>query len=100
LAEVRAGKIDIVLVYKVDRLTRSLTDFAKVIELFDAHGVSRHRDPTRRGSFRLRGLRTCERPTAWLRSQSYANLSQLRPVNLWKQGIFDGLGVAEQVIRL
>src|SRR5262245_9451954 len=38
--------------------------------------------------------------TAWLRSQSYANLSQLRPVNLWKQGIFDGLGVAEQVIRL
>jgi site-specific DNA recombinase len=40
LAEVRAGKIDIVLVYKVDRLTRSLTDFAKLIELFDAHGVS------------------------------------------------------------
>src|SRR5262249_8016306 len=40
-----------------------------------------------------------ERPTAWLRSQSYANLSRLRPVNLWKQGIFDGLGVAEQVIR-
>src|SRR5262249_3691936 len=39
-AEVRAGKIDIVLVYKVDRLTRSLTDFAKLIELFDAHGVS------------------------------------------------------------
>src|SRR5256712_2589480 len=40
LAEVRAGKIDIVLVYKVDRLTRSLADFAKLIELFDAHGVS------------------------------------------------------------
>src|SRR5262249_60967330 len=31
---------DIVLVYKVDRLTRSLADFAKLIELFDAHGVS------------------------------------------------------------
>src|SRR6266550_4248060 len=40
LAEVRAGKIDVVLVYKVDRLTRSLADFAKLIELFDAHGVS------------------------------------------------------------
>jgi site-specific DNA recombinase len=40
LADVRAGKIDIVLVYKVDRLTRSLTDFAKLIELFDVHGVS------------------------------------------------------------
>ncbi len=40
LADVRAGKIDIVLVYKVDRLTRSLADFAKLIELFDVHGVS------------------------------------------------------------
>src|SRR5437870_8469609 len=40
LAAVRAGKIDIVLIYKVDRLTRSLADFAKLSELFDAHGVS------------------------------------------------------------
>jgi DNA invertase Pin-like site-specific DNA recombinase len=40
LVDVRAGKIDIVLVYKVDRLTRSLADFAKLIELFDAHNVS------------------------------------------------------------
>ena len=40
LADVRVGKIDIVLVYKVDRLTRSLADFAKLVELFDAHGVS------------------------------------------------------------
>jgi site-specific DNA recombinase len=40
LADVRAGTIDIVLVYKVDRLTRSLADFAKLIELFDAHNVS------------------------------------------------------------
>src|SRR2546426_841293 len=40
LADVRASKIDIVLVYKVDRLTRSLANFAKLIELFDAHGVS------------------------------------------------------------
>jgi DNA invertase Pin-like site-specific DNA recombinase len=36
LADVRSRTIDIVLVYKVDRLTRSLADFAKLIELFDA----------------------------------------------------------------
>jgi DNA invertase Pin-like site-specific DNA recombinase len=40
LAHVRLGKIDVVLVYKVDRLTRSLADFAKLIELFGAHGIS------------------------------------------------------------
>ena len=40
MADVRASQIDIVLVYKVDRLTLSLADFAKLIELFDAHGVS------------------------------------------------------------
>src|SRR5438034_1493528 len=40
LADVRAGKITIVVVYKVDRLTRSLADFAKLVELFDQYGVS------------------------------------------------------------
>ena len=40
LADVRARKIDVVVVYKVDRLTRSLADFAKLVELFEAHGVS------------------------------------------------------------
>ena len=40
LDEIRARRIDIVVVYKVDRLTRSLADFAKLVELFDAHGVS------------------------------------------------------------
>jgi len=34
------GPIHIIVVYKVDRLTRSLADFAKLVELFDAHGVS------------------------------------------------------------
>src|SRR5208337_3761722 len=33
-------RIDAVVVYKVDRLTRSLSDFAKIVEVFDAHGVS------------------------------------------------------------
>ena len=37
---VRASKVDVVVVYKVDRLTRSLGDFAKLVELFDAHNVS------------------------------------------------------------
>lgn len=40
LDDVRGGKIDIILVYKVDRLTRSLADFAKLVELFDQHKVS------------------------------------------------------------
>ena len=40
LIEVTAGKIDIIVVYKVDRLTRSLADFAKLVELFDQRAVS------------------------------------------------------------
>jgi site-specific DNA recombinase len=40
LDDIRTRKIDVVVVYKVDRLTRSLADFAKLVELFDAHGVS------------------------------------------------------------
>jgi site-specific DNA recombinase len=40
LADVRAGKVHIVVVYKVDRLTRSLSDFAKLIEVFEKHEVS------------------------------------------------------------
>ncbi|MDX2266454.1 MAG: recombinase family protein [Hyphomicrobiales bacterium] len=40
LAEVKAKRIGAVVVYKVDRLTRSLADFAKIVEIFDAHGVS------------------------------------------------------------
>ena len=40
LEDIRARKIDVIVVYKVDRLTRSLADFAKLVELFDAHRVS------------------------------------------------------------
>jgi site-specific DNA recombinase len=40
LVDVQARRIDVVVVYKVDRLTRSLADFAKLVETFDAHGVS------------------------------------------------------------
>jgi DNA invertase Pin-like site-specific DNA recombinase len=40
LDDIRARKVDVIVVYKVDRLTRSLADFAKLVELFDAQGVS------------------------------------------------------------
>ncbi|MBU1700157.1 MAG: recombinase family protein [Candidatus Eisenbacteria bacterium] len=40
LADVEAGKIDCVVVYKVDRLSRSLLDFSRIIEILDKHGVS------------------------------------------------------------
>jgi DNA invertase Pin-like site-specific DNA recombinase len=40
LEDISAGKVDLVVVYKVDRLTRSLADFAKIVEAFDAKGVS------------------------------------------------------------
>ena len=40
LAEVKAGRIDCIIVYKVDRLTRSLADFAKIVEILDGAGAS------------------------------------------------------------
>jgi site-specific DNA recombinase len=40
LSDVNAGQIDVVVVYKVDRLTRSLSDFAKIVDIFDRHAVS------------------------------------------------------------
>jgi DNA invertase Pin-like site-specific DNA recombinase len=40
LEDVEDGKIDVVVVYKIDRLSRSLSDFAKMVDLFDQHGVT------------------------------------------------------------
>ena len=40
LEDIQAGKVQIVVVYKVDRLTRSLADFAKIVDIFDAHNAS------------------------------------------------------------
>jgi site-specific DNA recombinase len=40
MVDLNQEMIDVVVVYKVDRLTRSLADFAKMVEAFDAHGVS------------------------------------------------------------
>src|SRR4051794_14568542 len=40
LADIEMGRVDVVVVYKIDRLSRALMDFAKLVEVFDAHGVT------------------------------------------------------------
>jgi DNA invertase Pin-like site-specific DNA recombinase len=40
LADIEADRVDVVVVYKIDRLTRSLTDFARMVDLFDRHGAT------------------------------------------------------------
>jgi site-specific DNA recombinase len=40
LADIEDGQVDAVVVYKVDRMTRALSDFAKLVEVFDRRGVS------------------------------------------------------------
>lgn len=40
LADIRAGKVDIILLYKIDRLTRSLSDFARIVDILDKAGAS------------------------------------------------------------
>lgn len=40
LADVKAGKIDVIVVYKIDRLSRSMLDFLNLVELFERHGVT------------------------------------------------------------
>jgi len=40
IADIEAGRIDVVVVYKIDRLSRSLMDFAKLVDVFDAHDVT------------------------------------------------------------
>ena len=40
LQDVKAGRVDVIVVYKVNRLTRSLADFAKIVEILDEHDAS------------------------------------------------------------
>lgn len=40
MADIEASLVDVVVIYKIDRLTRSLTDFSKMVEVFERHGVS------------------------------------------------------------
>ena len=46
MADIERGQIDIVVVSKIDRLTRSLADFSKMVEVFERHGVSLCRSPS------------------------------------------------------
>jgi site-specific DNA recombinase len=48
LADIKRGEIDVIVVYKVDRLSRSLLDFSKLVETFDAHNVCRTQDRVQR----------------------------------------------------
>ena len=50
LADIREGKVDVVVVYKIDRLTRSLADFAKIVEILDTrvHPLFRSRSNSTR----------------------------------------------------
>lgn len=40
LSDIEKGEVDVVVVYKIDRLTRSLADFARMVEIFDTHQTS------------------------------------------------------------
>ncbi|SFN24639.1 Resolvase, N terminal domain [Nitrosomonas communis] len=40
LIDIEAGKIDVIIIYKIDRLTRSLADFSRMVEVFEQHRVS------------------------------------------------------------
>jgi site-specific DNA recombinase len=46
MADIEAGQIDVVVVYKVDRLMRALSDFAKLVDVFDRCGVRSCRSPS------------------------------------------------------
>lgn len=69
MSDIEAGEIDCVVVYKVDRLSRSLLDFARAMETFDAHGVSFV-------SVTQRNLRWAQ-PTQLLRDSELTNLRLL-----------------------
>jgi hypothetical protein len=91
LADVRAGKITIVVVYKVDRLTRSLADFAKLVELFDEYGVSfvsitQTLPPAWAG---LRSTCCSPLPSSSARSSAGGCATRLRPPSARASGLVD-----------
>jgi site-specific DNA recombinase len=61
LIDVQAKRIDVIVVYKVDRLTRSLADFANLVETFDAHGGWQRRRIDRWYGIRQINCRNVER---------------------------------------
>jgi predicted site-specific integrase-resolvase len=85
LNDVQAGKVDVIVVYKVDRLTRSLADFAKLVELFDQRNVSfvsvtqQFNTTTSMGRLTLNVLLSL--PSSNGRSPPSASVTRLRPPN-------------------
>ena len=83
LADIAANLIDVVVVYKVDRLTRSLTDFAKLVEIFESRGVSfvsvtqQFNTTTSMGRLTLNVLLSFAQSSG--RSQASASATSLRP---------------------
>jgi DNA invertase Pin-like site-specific DNA recombinase len=55
LADIAAGRVDTIVVYKIDRLTRSLADFAKIVEILDAKSASFVSVSERRATVDVRG---------------------------------------------
>jgi len=82
LGDIRDHRIDIVVVYKVDRLTRSLTDFAKLVELFDEHGVAfvsvTQSFNTTSSMGRLTSTCCCPSPSSSARGSAFATRSPHR----------------------
>lgn len=66
LKDIETRKVDVIVVYKIDRLTRSLADFAKLVELFDKRGVSF----------------ISVRPGRWRREELKSNFLQCSPARL------------------
>jgi hypothetical protein len=84
LADVNQGVIDVVVVYKVDRLTRSLSDFAKMVEVFDAHKVSFVQETDHRyESLRLVGGAERIRTLGRLRKRSIGHFTTLTSRHRW-----------------
>ncbi len=81
LAEIREDKVDVVVVYKIDRLTRSLADFAKIVEIFDAKGVSfvsvTQQFNTTTSMGRLTSTCCCPLPSSSARSRASASATRL-----------------------
>ena len=83
LTDIGAGKVDVVVTYKIDRLTRALADFAKITESFEARGVSfvsvtqQFNTTTSMGRLTLKSC--CPLPSSNARSPVNASATRLPP---------------------
>src|SRR5207253_6652375 len=91
LRDVKDRKINIIVVYKVDRLTRNLTDFAKIIEILDAHRVS-FVSVTQQFNTTVHGPAHAERVAVVrpVRERGYGRAHPRQDCGLQKEGHVDG----------